>query len=206
MKRIGWMALPLALVLTACRSEDPRLPQQLYDEAIALNQSGRQLEARTLMAQLAARYADTPAGQQASKDLFLLDALLRQDLQDRNRQLRQVMRRTADALTRYKGKKGEYPRSLDALAPDYLEQVPETPWKHPFFYRPFVGTPILDTKDKKGRPVQVLSVKLDSYYLASLGVDLEPGGVDLAADTFIVNGEFYKEKTLPPLPVPQPVR
>jgi hypothetical protein len=37
-------------------------------------------------------------------------------------------------------------------------------------------------------------------------VDLRPGGEDLAADTFIVNGESWKEKTLPPLPVPQPVR
>jgi hypothetical protein len=199
------MALSLGLVLVGCRSEDPRLPQQLYDEAITLNQAGRQLEARSLMAQLAAKFADTPTGQQASKDLYLLDALLRQDLQDRQRQLRAIMKRTADALTRYKGKHGEYPRFLDALAPDYLEQVPATPWQHPFFYRPFVAVPILNTRDKKGRPVQVLGTKLDSYYLASLGVDLLPGGEDMAADTFIVNGEFYKEKTLPPLPTPQPV-
>jgi hypothetical protein len=206
MTRVRLMVLVPALALAGCRSEDPRLPQHLYDEAIALNQAGRQIEARSLMAQLASRYADTPAGQQASKDLYLLDALLRQDLQDRTRQLRIIMRRTADALTRYRGKHGEYPRSLDALAPDYLEQVPATPWQHPFFYRPYVGVPILNTKDKKGRPVQILGTKLDCYYLASLGVDLQPGGEELAADTFIVNGEFYKEKTLPPLPTPQPVR
>ena len=205
MNRVRCTALSLGLVLVGCRSEDPRLPQQLYDEAIALNQSGRQIEARSLMAQLAAKYADTPTGQQASKDLYLLDALLRQDLQDRQRQLRGIMKRTADALTRYKGKRGEYPRFLDALVPDYLEQVPTTPWQHPFFYRPFVAVPILNTKDKKGRAVQVLGTRLDSYYLASLGVDLLPGGEDLAADTYVVTGEFYKEKTLPPVPTPQPV-
>jgi hypothetical protein len=196
----------LALVLVSCHSEDPRLPQQLYDEAIHLNQDGRQLEARTLMAQLAARYPDTPAGQQATKDLYLMDALLRQDMQERQRQLHNVMRRTADALTRYKTKHGEYPRYLSALVPDYLEQEPETPWHHPFFYRPFVGVPILNTKDRKGHSIQVLGTKLDSYHLACLGTDLQPGGEDLAADTFIVDGEFYPEKTLPPIPIPQPVR
>jgi hypothetical protein len=90
--------------------------------------------------------------------------------------------------------------------PDYLEQEPETPWKHPFFYRPFVSNPILNTKDRRGRPVQVLGTKLDSYHLACLGVDLLPGGEGLAADTFVVDGEFYKEKTLPLIPQPQPVR
>jgi len=197
--------LPLLLVLS-CRSEDPRLPQQLYDEAIQLNQQGKKLEARTLMAQLAARYPDNPTGQQASKDLYLMDALLRQDLQEHQRQLRSIMKRTADALTRYKGKHGEYPRYLSALVPDYLEQEPAAPWKHPFFYRPFVSTPILNTKDRRGRTVQVMSTKLDSYHMACLGVDLQPGGAGLAGDTFIVDGEFYKEATLPPIPQPQPVR
>ena len=199
-------ALTLALVLTSCRSEDPRLPQQLYDEAIQMNQSGRQVEARAIMAQLAVKYPDTPVGQQASKDLYLMDALLRQDLQERERQLRTIMKRVADALTRYRERHGEYPRFLSSLVPDYLEAEPETPWKHPFFYRPYVGTPILNTKDRKGRPVQVLSTRLDCYFLVSLGVDLAPGGEDLAADTFIVNGELYKEKTLPLIPLPQPVR
>lgn len=90
--------------------------------------------------------------------------------------------------------------------PDYLEQEPETPWHHPFFYRPFVGVPILNTKDRKGHSIQVLGTKLDSYHLACLGTDLQPGGEDLAADTFIVDGEIYPEKTLPPIPIPQPVR
>jgi hypothetical protein len=200
------LVLPLLLVFLSCRSEDPRLPQQLYDEAIRLNQEGRKLEARTLMAQLAARYPDNPTGQQASKDLYLMDALLRQDLQENQRQLHNIMKRTADALTRYKGKHGEYPRYLSALVPDYLEVEPASPWKHPFFYRPFVSTPILNTKDRRGRPVQVLSTKLDSYHLACLGVDLQPGGAGMAGDTFIVDGEFFKEATLPPIPQPQPVR
>jgi len=198
--------ITLALGLLSCQSEDPRLPQQLYDEAIQLNQQGKQLEAKTLMEQLAAKYSDTPVGQQASKDLYLMDALLRQDFQERQRQLHTIMKRVADALTRYKGKHGEYPRYLSSLVPEYLEQQPEAPWHHPFFYRPFVGTPILNSKDRKGRPIQIFSSKLDSYHLACLGVDLQPGGAEEAADTLIVNGEFIKDPVLPPIPVPQPVR
>jgi len=200
------IGISLALAILACHSEDPRLPKQLYDEAIHLNQQGKQLEAKTLMAQVAAHYPDTATGQQASKDLYLMEALLRQDLQERQRNLRGIMKRVADALTRYKGKHGEYPRFLSSLVPDYLEQEPEAPWGHPFFYRPFVSAPITNTKDKKGRPVQVLSSKLDTYYLVCLGTDLRPGGQGLAGDTFIVDGEFYKDSPLPLMTLPQPVR
>lgn len=200
------MALTLVLGMVACQSEDPRLPQELYNEAVALNLQGKHLEAKTLMEKLAAKYPGTPSGQQASKDLFLMDALLRSADQERNRQLRSTMKRVADALTRYKDKHGEYPRYLASLVPDYLDQMPEAPWGHPFFYRPFVSAPINNTRDKKGRSVQVLSTKLDTYYLACLGVDLQPGGDGLAADTFIINGEFSSDKVLPVMPLPQPVR
>jgi len=203
--RWSWTALSLLLLL-GCSLEDPRLPKNIYDEAIRLNQQGKNLEAKALMEQLAAKYPDHPSGQQARKDLYLLDALLHQDLLERQRQLRSGMKRVADALTRYKGKRGEYPRYLSQLAPDYLEQTPETPWKHPYFYRPFVAAPILDTRDRKGRSVQVFNTKLDSYHLVCLGVDLQPGGNDLAGDTFVVDGEFVKIATPPPLPAPQPLR
>ena len=116
------------------------------------------------------------------------------------------MKRVADALTRYKGNHGEYPRFLSFLVPEYLEQAPETPWKHPFFYRPYVTSPIVDTKDRKGRVAQTFSTRLDGYILVSLGTDLQVGGEDLAADTYIVNGEWYKGSTPPPIPSPQPLR
>jgi len=206
MKFARCVAIPLALAIASCQSEDPRLPQQLYDAAIQMNHQGRQLEAEALMEQLAAKYPDTPIGQQAGKDTYLMALLLRQAEQEREHVLRVGMKRVADALTRYKDKHGEYPRNLSSLVPDYLEQEPEAPWGHPFFFRPFVSSPILNTKDRKGRTVQVLNRKLDAYYLACLGVDLQPGGEGLAADTFIVNGEFYKEKSLPVMPLPQPVR
>lgn len=200
------MAIAGALLLTACHSEDPRLPKQLYQEAIQLTQQGRNLEAKTIMEQLSSKYPDTPDGQNAIKDLYLLDGLLKQERIERLRLLHSGLKRIADALTRYRGNHGEYPRFLSNLVPDYLEQAPETPWKHPYFYRPFVGTPILDTRDRRGRSAQVLSSKFDSYYLVCLGVDLAPGGEDMAADTFVVNGEFEKLTAPPAIPMPQPLR
>jgi hypothetical protein len=203
--RLPFLALTLVL-LAGCSSEDPRLPQKLYDEAIRMNQEGHNQEAQSLMKQLAAQYPEAPAGQQATKDLITLEALLRQDLKERQRQLHGGMKRVADALTRYKGNHGEYPRYLSFLVPEYLDQAPETPWKHPYLYRPYVTTPIMDIKDRKGRVAQVFGTKLDGYILVSLGVDMQVGGEDLAADTYIVNGEWYKGAMPPPIPNPQPLR
>lgn len=203
--RASFLALAVAL-LTGCSSEDPRLPEKLYEEAIELNRQGRNQEAQSLMKQLASQYPESPKGQQATKDLYTLEALLRQDLRDRTRQLHGSMKRIADALTRYKGNHGEYPRFLASLVPEYLDQMPETPWKHPFLYRPYVTVPIMDVKDRKGRVAQVFGTKLDGYILVSLGVDMQVGGDDLAADTYVVNGEWYKGSAPPPIPTPQPVR
>ena len=193
-------------LLTGCSTEDPRLPQKLYDEAIQLNQAGHNQEALGLMRELSTKYPDSQPGQQATKDLFTLEALLRQDLKEKQRQLRTGMKRVADALTRYKGTHGEYPRYLSALVPDYLEQAPETPWKHPYFFRPYVTNPIMEIADRKRRVVQVFSTKLDGYLLVCLGVDMQIGGEDLAADTYIVNGEWYKGTAPPAIPTPQPLR
>lgn len=194
------------LVLIGCGSDDPRLPQQLYDDAVKLNQEGKTLEAKSLMDQVANRFPETQPGKQAKKDLYILEALLRQDLAERQKSVKLLLRRTADALTRYYARKGEYPTHLEALAPDYMEQVPQTPWGHPLFYRPYVSKPIEDVKDRRGNMSQRFNSRLDAYQLACLGTDLRPGGEDLAQDMLVVNGEVWKERTLPPIPLPQPVR
>jgi len=195
----------LLALLMACSSEDPRLPQKLYDDAVALSQQNRLLEAKTMMEELAARYPDTAAGKRAKQDLFLIEIQVKRELEERQRQVRSIMKRTADALARYKERHLEYPKELKALSPDYLEQVPETPWGHPFFYRPYVSRPMEEVR--KGRSTAMhINTKLDSYFLVCLGTDLQPGGQDMAADIKIVNGQPYLEKGLPPIPVPQPVR
>jgi len=192
-------------LLAACSSEDPRLPQKLYDDAVALSQQNKLLEAKTMMEELAARYPDTPAGKHAKQDLFLIEIQVKKELEERQRQVRSMMKRTSDALTRYKERHLEYPKELKALAPDYMEQVPETPWGHPFFYRPYVSRPMEEVR--RGRATTMhINTKLDSYFLVCLGTDLQPGGSNMAADIKIVNGEPYLDKGLPPIPVPQPVR
>ncbi len=46
MKRPAFAAPALLLLLAACASEDPRLPQQLYEEAVKLSRDGKLLEAK----------------------------------------------------------------------------------------------------------------------------------------------------------------
>lgn len=196
----------LLLALLACGSDDPRLPQQLYDDAVKMNQSGRGPEAKAMMDAIIRRFPDSPAAQQAKKDLYLIEAFLKQENTERQKQVHASMKRIMDALTRYKGKHGEYPDELRGLVPEYLDQVPETPWNHPFFYRPFVPMPIEDYKDRKGNVAQRFNTKLESYYLVCMGTDLQPGGGAMAADVVAVNGEFSKEGVLSPVPMPQPVR
>ncbi len=202
------LAAPLALLLllAGCSSEDPRLPGNLYEEARKLNLEGRGLEAKAMMQHLVARYPDTEPARQARRDLFLIEAFVNRDLADRRRQLRTAMKRVADALTRYKGKRGEYPFFLTELVPEYLERVPEAPWGHPFLYRAYVTRPIEEVPVRRGPARQRFNTKLDGYYLACLGTDLKPGGTDLAADLLIKDGEPWEEPAFPPMPQPQPVR
>jgi len=199
-------ALTGLVLLLGCASEDPRLPQRMYDDAVKLSQQGKSMEAKTLMAQIATRYPETEAGRKAQKDLHLLEAFLRQDIQAGARQVRSIMKTTSNALRRYFAKKGEYPQDLNALLPDYLDKMPETPWGHPLFYRPFVGTPVTEVKDRRGVTTQKFNTKLDRFQLVCLGTDLAPQGKDLAADLVILDGEFVEGATLATLPTPQPNR
>ncbi len=199
-------ALVLLLSLAGCNSEDPRLPGNLYEEARKLNLEGRSLEARAMMKQLAERYPDSAAAGQAKRDLFLIEAFVNRDIADRQKQVRAIMKRVNDALTRHKTKQGEYPSSLARLVPDYLEQLPETPWGQPFLYRAYVTRPIEDLPSKRGPARQRFNTKLDGYYLACLGTDLLPGGEGLAADTLFKDGQPWNEPGFPPVPQPQPLR
>lgn len=195
-----------ALLVLSCDAIDPRLPDSLYSEAVELNRQGKTLEAKSLMQMISQQFPDTQAGKQASKDLYLIDVILKQDLQQRQKELMDGMRRVANALTRYKGKNKEYPSALVALVPEYLEKMPETPWGHPFLYRPYVKTPIVDIKGKRGVVSQKFNTAYDGYHLVSLGVDLQPGGEGMAADAFLVDGEVYRQGGLPEIPQPQPLK
>lgn len=199
-------AMAFLAILAGCSSEDPRLPANLYEDARKANLEGRSLEARAMMKQLTERYPDTKEGKQAKQDLYLLEAFVNRDMADRQKQVRAAMKRITDALIRYKTKRGEYPISTGELVPEYLDQLPETPWGHPFLYRAYVTKPIEDIPVKRGPAKQRFNTKFDGYYLACLGIDLKPGGEGLAADILIKDGAPLAEPSFPPVPQPQPVR
>jgi len=203
-----YVLAPAAFLIlsVSCESEDPRLPQNLLSEAQRLSRDGKTLEAKSMLERIVQRYPDNPAGKQAYNDLFIIQSTLKQEMQEKQRLVRASLRRIMDALERYKAKHGEYPWTLRALVPDHLDLVPETPWGHPFLYRPFVPNPIEEVRDRRGNVSQRFNTRYESYHLACLGTDLQPGGEDLAQDTLAMDGEFYKEKSFPPLPMPQPVR
>ncbi|MCE1228063.1 MAG: hypothetical protein LWX11_01025 [Firmicutes bacterium] len=194
------------LLLLGCASEDPRLPQSLLDEARTLSTEGKTLEARSLLERLAQQYPETEPGKRARQDLVIIEMTLKQEMQEKQRLVRASMRRIMDALTRYHSKRGEYPWTLQALVPEYLDLVPETPWGHPFLYRPYVPVLMEESKDRRGHVTQRIYSKLDAYHLVCLGSDLQPGGDQLAQDTLAANGEFLKDAALPSIPLPQPVR
>ena len=199
-------ALLALFLLVGCSAEDPRLPGNLYEEARKMNLEGRSLEARAMMKQLAEQYPDSDAAQQAKRDLFLIEAFANRDIADRHKQVRVALKRVSDALIRYRAKRGEYPGTLSDLVPEYLDQIPEAPWGHPFLYRAFVTKPIEDLPSKRGPTRQRFNTRFDGYYLACLGTDLQPGGEGQAADTLIVDGQPWSEPSFPPIPQPQPVR
>ncbi len=199
-------AFALLALLAGCSSEDPRLPGNLYEEARKLNLEGRSLEARAMMQQLVARYPDTDAARQARRDLFLLDAFVARDIADRQKQVRANLKRITDALIRYREKRGEYPASLQDLVPDYLDQVPGTPWGHPFLYRAYVSRPIEDVQVRRGPVRQRFNTKFDTYDLACLGTDLKPGGEGAAADILVQDGQPVDGPVFPAIPQPQPLR
>jgi hypothetical protein len=196
----------LLFLTVSCESEDPRLPQKLLSEAQRLSRDGKTLEAKSMLERIVQRYPDNPAGKQAYNDLFIIQSTLKQEMEEKQRLVRSSLKRIMDALTRYKTKHGEYPWALQALVPDHLDLVPETPWAHPFLYRPFVPNPMEEIRDRRGNVTQRFNTRFESYHLICLGTDLQPGGEDLAKDTLVRDGEIYLEKTFPPIPMLQPVR
>lgn len=194
--------------LLACQpDQDPRLPQSLYDEGRKLSVAGKGPEARALWNDLIARYPDSDAAQQAKKDLFFVNAMIDHDQEQRMKETRRSLGLVLGALARYDKDKGEYPASLNDLLPGgYLAQIPLASWGHPFFYRAYVGQPIVTITPRRGPARQLFNTRLDHYDLASLGTDLAPGGDGLAKDLLFHDGESVDTAGFDPIPQPQPFR
>jgi len=192
--------IALAAAILGCSPNDPRLAEELYKDALELSNQGKVLESKVLMEEIAKRWPEKLQGITAKQDIFRLNAILKKAEEEKLRQTRLTIRATCDALARYYIRNGEYPIFLSKLVPDYgLDQVPVTPWGHPLFYRPFASAQT--EQSARGR-----SRRFDSYYLASFGTDLAPGGEGTAADMLYVNGRLIEGKHFPPIPSPQPLK
>ncbi|HZU53622.1 MAG TPA: hypothetical protein VFF77_06980 [Holophagaceae bacterium] len=201
--------LPMFLLgtLLACQPEpDNRLPQSLYVEGQKLSVANKYPEARALWNDLIARYPGSDAALQAQKDLVLINTFIENDQDARLKGTRLAMNRVTSALSRYKDQRGEYPASLNDLVPGYIDKVPQASWGHPFFYRAYVGQPIVTITPKRGPARQLFNTKLDHYDLASLGTDLAPGGDGLAKDLLFHDGESATTTGFDPIAQPQPFR
>lgn len=179
----------LPLVMVGCSSEDPRLPKQIHEEALKLSLEGKTLEAKVLLEQLAERFPDSEYRKLAQQDANRIDWILKDDLKKRLDARKKSLERVMNALTRYRNKQGEFPDRLANLVPEYLEKLPESPWGHPYLYRPYVTTPRVDVK-VRGNVTQRFNTKFDGYYLACLGTDAAPGGEGLTADVLVRDGAF----------------
>jgi len=197
--------IPIMLLLS-CHTEDKRLPQKLMEEARSLSNVGKTMEAKYMLERIIQKFPNTPEGKQANQDLFIIQSSLKIELKEKKRLLQGSMIRIINALKRYKTKEGEYPWTLQQLLPEYLDVMPESPWGHPPFYRPFVTNPIQDIVDRRGNVTQKFNFKLDAYHMASLGTDLRPGGTDLAKDILVVSGSFIEAEELPKIPEQQPLK
>ena len=201
--------MPLFLLgtLLACSQEqDPRLPERLYEEGRQLSAQQKNAEARALWNDLIARYPQSDSALQAKKDLYLVETFLETDREAQMKDTRRSLGEILTALAHYKDKRGEYPESLNDLVPEYLSKVPVASWGHPFFYRAYVGQPIVSITPKRGPAKQLFNTRLDHYNLASLGTDLAPGGDGLAKDLLFHDGESVDTAGFDPIPQPQPFR
>ncbi|MCL1894435.1 MAG: type II secretion system protein GspG [Holophagaceae bacterium] len=202
-----FLSIIFCLLTIGCFSNDPRLPEKLYDEAVSLGREGKTLESKALMEEIARLFPEKLEGMSAREDVFTLEAMLKRKADEEKKQVRQIIRSTCDALKRYRDRYGEYPTTLQKLVPEYgLDQIPLTPWKHPLFYRAFVSVPKEEITDRRGRATTKTNTHLDSYYLACLGQNLVPGEATDDEEILVVNGTIIQEKSFPPIPEPQPFR
>ena len=198
------LSIMLCLTLMGCYSNDQRLPEKLYSDALELSQQGMFQESKALMEEIASRFSEKLVGMSAGYDVWRLERVIESANEEENRQVRVLIRSTIDALARYRNRFGEYPTTLMELIPDYgLAQIPVTPCGHPLFYRPYVNNPRERVSNRRGGTTTRDNTRFDSYQLAYLGKDLKPGAPD---KILVLNGQVIYTMYFPKIPSPQPLR
>jgi hypothetical protein len=159
----------LLLFLTGCAGDAGRA-DKLFGTAQQHVRAGEIEQAVEVLEQLLEQYPETPAAEQARREVLLYRGLAGAVRSYPVREARDRIVTTARALQRYRDRRRAWPDSLEQLVPKYLESFPLDPW----------GRELLYEAKPRGR----------GYHLACFGADGEPGGVDDDADWFVEDGAF----------------
>jgi hypothetical protein len=158
----GALALTIAFVsCTACTHESAAT--RAYERAQAHVEKDEIDEAVRELETIVERYPETEVAGRAREDLTLYRGLTEAVESYPERRVRDSMIRAARAVYTYKGRRGSWPQTLDAV------RAPQDPWGRPLLY-----------KVKPG----------GGYVLGCLGSDGQPGGEGEARDLFIEDRSF----------------
>ena len=167
-RQAAW-GLVCLLLIAGCACDEGKA-DRLYQTAQEHVRAGELEQAVTVLDGLLQQYPETPAAEQARREVVLYRGLAGAVRSYPVREARDQIVTTARALQRYRDRRRTWPDSLDRLVPGYLDEFPLDPW----------GRELLYEAKPRGR----------GYHLACFGADGEPGGAGDDADWFIEDGAF----------------
>ena len=166
--RVGAPLLALALCgSTGCTHD--AAAARAYERAQAHVEKDEIDEAVRELESIVAKYPETEIAATAREDLTLYRGLTEAVETYPERRLRDTMIRAARAVYTYRGRRGSWPTSLDAV------RAPDDPWGRPFLYK---------TKPGGG------------YVLGCLGADGQAGGEGEARDLYIEDRSFVSRPSV----------
>ena len=163
-----WPAVILLVVLlgpglTGCAG---RRAEAAFREAVALEEKASLEAARVKLEEVVRRWPDTPAADDARREIEWIDAVLDAAAHGPSLAAWDAVRKVSRAAEEFRLAEGRYPRSLDEMVPRWLEGPVRDPWGHEVRYAPAP----------------------DGYRVICYGSDGLPGGQGDATDLVVENG------------------
>jgi len=157
------VAAALVLGLPGCSS---RQAEEAFHEAVALEETASLEAARVKLEEVVRRWPDTPAAEDARREIEWIDAVLEAAAHGPSLEAWDAVRKVSRAAEEFRLAEGRYPRSLEEMIPRWLEGPVRDPWGNPVRYAPAP----------------------DGYRVVCYGSDGLPGGQGDATDLVVENG------------------